>query len=171
LSRKVRCQVTGEYGTSDTFYHAPDKCYYKTKELYENKIKESEARKQIVDTICFDFLDYQKGQVFPKILTNKLKELSFYSNQTILKTIEECRENITYWMRHKEFDSDYGKIAYIFAIIRNKINDVYKEEQKQKRQESKAEAALENQTINGIDIQNISVNHDKKDISKWLEED
>jgi len=168
---KVRCQVTGEYGTADSFYHAPDKHYYKTKEIYENKIKESEARKQIIDTICFDFLDYQKGQVFPKVLTSKLKELSFYSNQTILKTIKECRENIIYWMNKKDFDSDYGKISYIFAIIKNKINDVYREEQRQKRQESKAKEALENQIINDVDIANISVHHDTKDISKWLEED
>jgi len=163
---KVRCQVTGEYGTADSFYHAPDKHYYKTKEIYENKIKESEARKQIIDTICFDFLDYQKGQVFPKVLTSKLKELSFYPNEVILETIQDQQENIIYWLNHKDFNSDYNKIAYIFAIISNHINDVY-QQWKQKQY-----AKQKSKEIEKIQVEDIRPSvHKCSDISNWLDED
>lgn len=33
--RKVKCQVTGIYGTSDTFYKAPNGKYYETEDIYE----------------------------------------------------------------------------------------------------------------------------------------
>ena len=35
MARKVKCQITKEWGTSDTFYKAPNGKYYKSKKLYE----------------------------------------------------------------------------------------------------------------------------------------
>lgn len=169
VSRKCKCQLTGEYGTTDTFYKAEDGKYYKTKELYEARKKEKEDRKAVIERFAVDFLDYKTGQVFPSVLTKKLKELEFYGYDVINCTIDKCYEAIQYSLRTKSFNSDVNKIAYIFAIIKNNINDVYREVQ---REENKQKAFAETDTpFNDVDIENIQVQHEEKDIKKWLEED
>lgn len=40
ILRAVRCKITGEYGTIDTFYKAPDGKYYKSKEIYQHEKNE-----------------------------------------------------------------------------------------------------------------------------------
>ena len=49
LARKVKCQITGEYGTSETFYKADNGKYYKSKELYNVWNKENEDRKRVIE--------------------------------------------------------------------------------------------------------------------------
>lgn len=166
MGRRVRCVVTKEYGTSDTFYKADDNHYYKTKEIYEQNKQDKKYRSLIKDTICFNFLEYQKGQKFPTILTKKLKDLSFYPNEVIYQTIQDQKENIEYWVKHKEFSSDYGKIAYIFAIITNHINDVYRSWKTKKYQQNKQEQ-IQKEPVEIIQ----SKQHENTDISKWLDGD
>lgn len=167
LARRCKCQITKEFGNTDIFIKIDGK-YYKSQEIYDNHKKEQELRKEIIDIVLYDFLHYQQGQVFPTILTKKLKELDFYPNEVILKTIEVNSDNIRYWMDNKEFDSDYGKIAYMFAIIKNTINDVHrdwKREKRIKREEKKSSIDI------NIDIQDINTAQVGKDISNWLEDD
>ena len=103
------------------------------------------------------------------MLTKKLKELEFYGYDVINRTIDKCYEAIQYSLRTKTFYSDVNKIAYIFAIIKNNINDVYRDVQ---REENKQKAFAEtNIPFNDVDIENIQVQHEEKDIKKWLEED
>lgn len=166
--RKVKCYATGEIGNSLTFYKAPDKHYYKNKKIYEQRKRDIELHKQIIDIIVDDFLNYQHGQKFPTILTKKLAELKFYPNEVILKTIEKCKSTIQYYMDNKEFDSDYGKIGYIFAIIVNNINDIYRDWKRNQIIETKQTVQnIENQNIT---IENIGTKNTGKDISKWLED-
>lgn len=161
--------MTGEYGTTDIFYKAEDGKYYKTKELYEAWKKEKEDRKAVIERFAVDFLDYKTGQVFPTVLTKKLKELEFYGYDVINRTIDKCYEAIQYSLRTKSFYNDVNKIAYIFAIIKNNINDVYRDVQ---REDNKQKAFTEtNIPFNDVDIENIQVQHEEKDIKKWLEED
>jgi len=166
MARKVKCQITGEYGTSDTFYKASNGHYYKSKEIYEQDKKDKKYYSLIKDTICFEFLGYQKGQKFPTTLTKKLKELSFYPNEVIYKTIQDQKENIEYWILRKDFSSDYGKIAYIFAIITNNINDVYRNWKINQHQQIKQEQ-WQDEPIEIIK----SKQHKSIDISKWLDGD
>ena len=49
MARKVKCQITGEYGTSETFYKADNGKYYKSKELYNVWNKENEDRKRVIE--------------------------------------------------------------------------------------------------------------------------
>ena len=166
LARKVKCYETGEWGNSDTFYKAPDNHYYKSKQIYEQRQKRNQDYNQIKDIVCFEFLGYQKGQRFPTILTRKLNELSFYPNEVILETIQDQQENIIYWLNHKDFNSDYNKIAYIFAIISNHINDVY-QQWKQKQY-----AKQKSKEIEKIQVEDIRPSvHKCSDISNWLDED
>lgn len=166
MARQCKCQVTGEKGTTDTFYKADNGKYYKSKEVYDIWNKENEDRKNVIERFAVDFLDYKPGQVFPTVLTKKLKELEFYGYDVINRTIDKAYNSIQYAIQHKEFKSDVGKISYIFAIIKNNINDVYKQVvQEEKRSETVCEID------NEVDIENIQTNHKEKNIKKWLEDD
>lgn len=170
MARKVKCQVTGEWGTSETFVKIDGK-YYKNQKVYDVWHKENEDRKEVIDILVTDFLQYVPGQVFPTILTKKLKELEFYGYDVIKKTIEKCRNSIEYSMNAKSFKSDTHKISYMMAIIKNNINDVYKEclrtekvIEKQQEQTANFEAMDENT------IMNIGSKQKAKDISDFLED-
>lgn len=166
MARQCKCQVTGEKGTTDTFYKADNGKYYKSKEVYDIWNKENENRKKVIDKFAMDFLNYKPGQVFPTVLTKKLKELEFYGYDVINRTIDQTYDSILYAVQHKEFRSDVGKISYIFGIIKNNINDVYKQVV---QQEKERETMFE--IDNSVDVDNIQTNHKEKNIKKWLEDD
>lgn len=167
MPRKVKCAITGEYGTNETFVKIGTK-YYKSQEIYDEDRRRKDLHKKIVDTILNDFLDYQQGQIPSSLLFKKLKELEFYDNEVILKTIEQQSDTIRYWMNNKEFKNDNGKIAYMFAIIKGSINDVYKDWKREKDLERKLQGADYNIPID----MDVEVNKQEgKDLSKWLEDD
>ena len=167
MARKVKCAITGEYGTNETFIKIGTK-YYKTQEIYDEDRRRKDLHKKIVDTILNDFLDYQQGQIPSSLLFKKLKELEFYDNEVILKTIEQQSDTIKYWMNNKEFKNENGKIAYMFAIIKGSINDVYKDWKREKAIKHKENKSIID--IN-IDIKQINTTQKGKDITAWLEED
>lgn len=166
MARQCKCQITGEKGTTDTFYKADNGKYYKSKGVYDIWNKENEDRKNVIEKFAVDFLDYKPGQVFPTVLTKKLKELEFYGYDVINRTIDKTYNSIQYAIQHKDFKNDVGKISYIFAIIKNNINDVYKQVV---QEEKKSETVCE--IDNEVDINNIQTNHKEKNIKKWLEDD
>lgn len=166
MARAVVCQITKEKGTSDVFYKAPNGKYYKSQKLYETWLKEKTDREEFIEMFATDFLGYKQGQVFPTILCKRLKELEFYGYDVINETVKKCRPSIEYALGTKNFSSDNGKIGYIFAIIKNNINDVYK----QKVEEEK-KPIIEHYIDESVDIDNIQTTHKEKNIKKWLEED
>ena len=134
MSRKVKCFITGEEGTSDTFVKIGSH-YYKSQAVYDQYRHEIDTRNAIVTRIANEFLGYQAGQKFPAYIQKKLNELNYYSYDVILKTIDKMSDKIMYYMNNKEFKNESGKISYIFAIISNNINDVNKEYQWEKKNE------------------------------------
>lgn len=172
MARKVKCQITGEYGTSETFYKANNGKYYKSKELYDVWNKENEDRKRVIERFATEFLDYVPGQVFPTVLTKKLKELEFYGYDVINKTIDKSYKSIQYALRTKDFRNDVGKISYIFAIIKNNINDVYKQVLAEEKGEKRQQEQVTNiEVVDEQSIMNIGTKQKAKDISSFLEDD
>ena len=165
MARKVKCQVTGEIGTNETFFKVDNK-YYKSQEIYEKHRKEKELWNEIIRYICEDLLGYASGQVFPSLVVKKLNEYKFYEREVILKAFKDKEKNILYQINQSgKFDNDNGKIFYMFAIIKNSINDTYKE---WKREEK--EIQNYKKEIRSIEILD-TVKHENKDISSWLGED
>lgn len=128
MGRRVVCRVTGEVGTSDTFVKINGK-YYKSQEIYDDYCKEKNLRMKIIGKIYFDLLEYEPGQPFPTIAAKKLSELNFYSNEIILKTLESIIPSLKAIFRVKKFKDDNAKISYIFAALKNHINDIYHQEE------------------------------------------
>lgn len=180
--RRVKCQATGEYGTSDTFYRSGDGRYFKSQEVYEDFMAERAARAaarekhaDLVTEIAQKYFGFEEGQPYPVFLEKKMKELNYYSDDIISLTFEKSHEAIDYAVRNKQFKSDYNKAQYIFAIIRNNISDVYRSRQKmQKRTErlqgdEAAEAAEERQEMIENNYDNTEARKKKTtDISKFL---
>lgn len=179
-NRAVKCFATGEHGTTDTFYKAPNGRYFKSKEVYDDwfsKRKTNRRRKEgrtgeSYHRICSklaDHMGYKPGQPFPTIIGKRLKELDFYSDEVIEKTIDECGDSIDYAFRTKQFRDDFVKASYMMSIIRNNIADVYKkhESQTKHRQEIKNDSAMQPDCISsesllligkkesGVDLRNL----------------
>lgn len=136
MSRKVKCQATGEFGTTDDFVKIDDK-WYKSREVYDKVQREKEFRKRAKEIILNDFLHYEAGRPFPALLNKKYVELaSFYSDEVICKTVEEIRENMIKCCESKDFKNEYNAVAYVFAAINSHIGDVYNQQKaEEKRRE------------------------------------
>lgn len=166
MARRCKCAITGEIGDTDTFVKIGNR-YYKSREIYDKVQREKESYKNLVDYICTEFLGYGDGQPFPPILPKKLKELSDYSNNVIMEAFRKSSDNIRYALDHKTFSGEYGKIAYIFAIVKNRISEVAAEEARlQKQMEHVKQIRLEcSETgISGTKAKG-------KNISSFLEDD
>jgi len=162
MARKVKCAVTNEYGTSDIFYKAENGKYYQSEEIYEKFKFENKCRILILDKFV-DIMGYNNTVQFPTILPKEIKNLHInFDYCIILKTFNKCLQNIKYALEHKRFTNEFGKIKYIFAIIKNKINEVAREESNKKKYD-------QTQDIN-IDIMNNDATNTKihKDITEFL---
>lgn len=172
MARKVRCQITKEYGTSDTFYKVGKK-YYKSKEIYNEWYLEKTARQELIDIITRDFLDCESGQAPPPILFSEIKRLDFYSYKTILHTVEVKYNEIMRAISNKEFEKVENKVKYIFGIIRNSIIDIYKAEKNIERAKARREVQMENlikaEDLNFVDSLDQKQSR-KRNISKFLRE-
>lgn len=132
MAKKCKCHITNEWGTTDQFIKI-GKYYYKNQYVYDENKRLKEERANLIDYICRTFLKYGEGQPFPTSLPKKLNDLSYYDNAVILEAFKTCKDDILYWLEHKQFNNEYGKIAYMFAIIGNRIADVNKEYVRQER--------------------------------------
>ena len=166
MARKVKCVITGEYGTSDTFVKINGK-YYSSYEVYAEYVKSAEYWKKTVDLLACEFLGYKEGEPFPTILTKRLKSLDFYDNETIYRTVLYSEDAIKYSMQMKNFANDYSRISYIIAILRANINKVWKQVLEERRQ-LKKQPSQTNIDIDGME----EVKNPKqktKDISKFVD--
>ena len=66
MSRKVKCHITGAWGTSDTFVKIGNH-YYKNQYVYDEDHRLKEERKQLIDYICKKFLQSNPSQSPPDI--------------------------------------------------------------------------------------------------------
>lgn len=151
MGRRVKCQVTGEYGDSDEYVKINSK-YYKSQEVYDEFKRQNELRQQIIYVIADQLLGYEKGQVFPTLMLHRLKELDFYPNEVILETIQKIQNSLSWTLQHKDFKSDTNRINYIFAAIKNHINDTYKD-YKAKKHEEYQDSVIDHQLFEFADME------------------
>lgn len=169
MARHVKCYITGEQGTSDTFVKH-DNHYYKSEKIYQDHIKEMDYRNKIIDIIVYDYLGFSKDIPFPTIINKRLNEIKHFGYETIYRTIQSEDTVIRRAIAEKQFDSAYLEMMYILAIIKNNIFKTWKIVLAEKREERKQEEPITNTKLQ--DIQNVKNPKQKvKDISKYLEEE
>lgn len=145
MAKEVTCHITGEKGPREEFVKI-GRYYYKSQEIYDEMVENRDKINEAKGIIAKDFLGYAKGQKYPTFVDKKMKELDYYCGEVILRTVKEQYDTIAYYMRTKEFSSDFAKASYIFAIITNTINEVdkkYKKEQKEMKAAEKKQEELD----------------------------
>ena len=166
MARSCKCKVTGEIGTTDTFVKI-GKYYYKSQAVYDAEQKRINTYKSLLDYICNEFLGYGDGQPFPTSLPKKIKELSFYDYEVILETFKILHDDICYWLEHKQFETEYGKISYMFAMVRDKIADVNSDKIRKEQQNEH----IKKIEIECSDLSSMGTKTRGKDIGRFLDED
>ena len=148
--------------------------YYKSREVYDQSRREIELRKKIVCAIHQDFLGYEPGQTFLTLVPRKLKELSFYPGEVILKALESIKRDALYHLgQDGKFSGDYGKVCYLFAMLNNTVNDVYriwKQEEKLRSQQRERDASFVSD-VDSLDTVGANAARPVRDISGVLEDD
>ena len=92
-------------------------CAYIEKEIfnYENNQK-------LQKKACLRLRGLAKGQT---IANNKHEQYGEYPYEVILLAFKANKVQIVNAIRNKDFESEENKVAYISAIVRDKLNDVY----------------------------------------------
>lgn len=183
--RKAKCQLCRKEIFIDTA-HKVEKVsgdgekitnhYYCTKEKYEHYASELKKYHDTMLYFATDILEYEEGQVLPADLKKQVKELNnFYPYEVIKKTLETQRNTLYSLVKTYQFKDESHMINYLMAVIKSKINDVYKAweiERKQQQKSIKAEVDLF--AFGSIDeAMNASNNQrttPKKGISSFLED-
>lgn len=133
IARRCKCQITGEQGTTDTFYRAANGKYYKTKEIYDEHMEQIATLKKVKKILYEDFFGYSPEQPRSTWGFSELAQLTkFYDASTVLRTIEKKYDAIRYSIKHKKFKNEHAMMKYVFAIIKNNIKAVYEQEQRRK---------------------------------------
>ena len=115
-SLQVQNPLTKEIVDRETAYRGNDSKFYNSKEQYEEYEKTRREKQQLCDVLV--------GNV---LMDNKYKALVFkfikdVKNISLSELIEIATDNISYLnniINKKVFETDYGKIAYLFAILRS----------------------------------------------------
>ena len=164
MNRRVKCQDTGEYSTSDCAYRATNGKYWSSEAVYQQWVENKEWRQRSIDTL-FEILGYQSGMTVPGVLWKNFAKYEKMGYETVYETIIGERKNIEWAMQNKEFKSEAGLISYICRILENHMMDYYKTIQTVKKQKQINEAM---QLPEDIEIQNKK--QGSRDISRFLED-
>lgn len=171
MARAVTCFATKEKGSSDDFIKM-DGHYFKNQAVYDSYIENKKLYTKIISLIAIDLMDYSPGQPFPPLIGKRLKELEFYDRKIIYQTIVEIKNDLIFAMSRTTFKNDAGRISYIFAAIKNHINDVYKKEKaKEKVAKIASKKFAEEAALFEVDTEIKHTKQKVRDLSKFLDEE
>lgn len=105
--------------------------YEKNKDKTKLSPEEESYKKKCIDFLCVKYFNYNETHEFNPILVKKLSDLynKISSYKVIYNTILSQESNLSY-ANKKSFSSEYQKIIYMIAIIRNNLAIVWKKMQK-----------------------------------------
>lgn len=180
MARQVKCQICSNKGDSDVFYRVEvngKNKYYCSKEEYDSVQAEKNKYNELIEYVSDEIIGYEKGQKFPTSLTRRIAELhKFYSYEVIKYAFQFKKDDIIYYTKTKDFQSEYHMISYIMAIVEGNINDVYKAWKRKQEQELKANSIVNTVDVNLFDEVNEKAEikpiiKNNRDISAFLEDD
>lgn len=167
--RKVKLQDTGEYSTDTSAFKAPNKKYYSSELAYKKMVKNAEYRAKCVDAM-YAVLEYQSFMKLPTYFYKRLKECEGYGYDVVYRCILNKSKDIQWAIRNKDFNSEVGKMMYIWAILDNSMNDALKEIVAERRaKEKKEKTTAVEQSVN-VDLDINTKKQHIVDISRFLED-
>lgn len=170
--RRCKCNATGEWGTSDIFYKAPNGKYYKDEQLYLTYKKESESF-DTVAAIIFDVLGWKAMEgCYPKKFFSKLNMLHGFGWSNVSVVAKETKSELKAIMERNDykFKDELSRAVYLMAVIRTKCFEA--EQKKNRMSNSKRGFTAEREVLpeyyDEPDIMHLKP-RSAKDISKWLD--
>lgn len=163
-TRRVKCQDTGEYSTSDIAYRSDNGKYWSSEAAYIWWKKNKEWKQKCID-LLFEILDYQQGMTVPGILWKNFSKYEKMGYEVVYETICGERKSIEWALHNKEFKSEASMIVYVCRILENHMMDYYKAYKSLQKEQEKNEAMV---IPDAIDVQNKK--QGAKDISRFLED-
>jgi len=167
--RRVKLQDTGEYGTSSTAYQAPNKKYYSSEAAYLKMAANATYRAKCIDAM-YAILEYKTFMKLPTYFYKRLKECEGYGYDVVYRCMLDKANDIRWAVNNKDFNSEVGKMMYIWAILNNYMNDALKEvvaERRERERKSKTTATEESVNVD-LDIDN--GDQHTVNISRFLED-
>lgn len=163
MGRRVKCQDTGEYSTSDCAYRATNGRYWSSEAAYRHYLDQQEWYRKSVKLLMVE-LEYDDSFV-PTLIMKNIKKYAKVGYDVVYDTICQQHNAIMWALQNKTFDREYYKIIYIFKIIDNNILDVYHAKKKNEEQKKINEAMI-------VPLDD-NINNKKqatRDISRFLED-
>ena len=177
MSRKVKCKKCGKIILNTEAYKVVKgnkNEYYCNIFEYENIIKEKAVKDECMRLVTEVFNVKYCVPMIVKELNNLRK---YYDYETIISTFKdkETRKTIDWFLSENEIC--YGTVRYVFTIIENNIDKIFKQRKKELEQIEKMLNGSAKNTID-IDIMNDIINYNKpkeikyddNDISQWLDD-
>lgn len=164
MARTVKCYICKKEIKKDdaymfTYTSQSGKVYRKyacSLEEIENDKREKELYKNI-QYITDEILGHP---IVNNARNKKIKELqeAGYTNEQIFRCFKEYKDEIIKYLQLSGIDKEYNKIAYMFTIIGNKIEDFSKEDERvnQWEQYKQTEEEVE------VEVEDIEVPTDMK---------
>jgi hypothetical protein len=192
--RLLKCPVCEQFGHKDKMTKETDKKYYHNEYCHDRylrdkafKLKEKEELDSLVNTIV-KLHKLQSVATFPRTFYPFIQELRNdsvlfgkierrYKEGLTYKTIEDtylyCSEKIEWARGNKEFKNIMSELKYCFAIVKNNIENYFKDGKKLSMQKAETEI-LANHVESMRDVNSIifeaqhrvaSRDHDEVDIT------
>ena len=167
--RKVKLQDTGEYSTSDVAYQAPNKKYYSSEAAYKKMIINTTYRQKCIDGM-YELLGYKEFMKIPTYFYKRLKECEGYGYDVVYRCIQIKAKDIQWALNNKEFNTEVGKMMYIWAILNNSMNDALKEVVTERREEERKIKKIQSEDEVDVDLDIGTVKQHTVNISRFLED-
>lgn len=168
MGRRVKCKICGQVSNSDIAYRVTTKgknTYYCNEEEYNELLKKRESAFRCEGVI----LNILNIPFISPMLKKELSEVSkFYTYEVIERTFKENEQQISWFLNNNANSTEFGKIRYVMAIVKNNINAIdkkYKAEQKRIKELFDKQDNIDIDIINDIDTTPKTV---AKDISEFL---
>ncbi len=97
--------------------------------------EEKEYRKKCIDILCKKYFNYEQTHKFNPMLMKRLGELNKKATYKVIFNTIKYQEQSLEYANKKSMSSEYAKINYMIAIIKNNLNAVYQKLQKQEKQQ------------------------------------
>lgn len=120
--RKVKYQDTGEYGSNESGYQAPNKKYYSSKEAYDLIVKNKELYKEV-------YIKLQEILETSSVPPIVIKEVNKYKARydIVLEILERTGEIIREGLRTRNITNSFCVARYVGTFINNNYREIEKE--------------------------------------------
>lgn len=167
MARKVKCQDSGQYSTSDVAYKAANGKYYTSKKVYDKLNEDKKYREECISLI-YSYLGYESFMKIPTFFYKKLKDWEPYGYDVVLMCIQDNKNSIEWALSNKTFNQESAKIMYICAILENHMTDSLKKCREMERVKIVEKQRNNNSIEPIIDIDDVWIKKTNNNVSDLL---